>query len=282
MSSVDVQSFVGRQEIQQDIADPQRVARLAATLDHNVPPWDAGVLPLLGHWLCFQPQVRQSLIAHDGHPLRTDGGLLPTVDLSQRMWAGSRIQFLRDIPLGAPIVRTSTVTSVTPKSGRSGAMIFVTLLHRIAHTGAEPAIVEEQDIVYREAAEPGTQMVRPITEVGPEDPITRQIEPDPVMLFRYSALTFNSHRIHYDRDYSRDEGYPSLVIQGPLLATLLLDHLLRQQPPARVMSYSFRASSPIFEGEAITLGLTQADNIAKLRAIGPAGVAMTAIAEFSL
>ena len=234
---MDIQSCVGRQEVQYDIADPQRMLRLAAMLDHDVPPWDPNVLPPLGHWLCFQPQARQSLIGPDGHPLRTDEGLLPNVDLPRRMWAGSRIRFLGDISLGAAIVRTSTLTAATPKSGHSGNMLFVTVRHEIAQAGAEPAIVEEQDIVYRAAVAPGTKVTRPVTEAGDPDPITRQIAPDSVMLFRYSALTFNSHRIHYDRAYCCDvEGYPSLVIHGPLLATLLLDHLLRQRPPARVTS----------------------------------------------
>jgi 3-methylfumaryl-CoA hydratase len=279
---MDVQSFVGRQEIQHDVADPQRVARLAATLDHRHPPWPVGVLPLLGHWLCFQPLARQSMIGSDGHELRTDEGMLPDVDMSQRMWAGSRIIFIRDIPLRAPIVRTSTVTSVMPKEGRSGSMLFVTLVHRIALSNDEPAIVEEQDIVYRKLGARGTQAVRQINAVGVVDQITRPIAPDPVMLFRYSALTFNSHRIHYDRDYSRNvEGYPGLVIQGPLVATLLLDHLLRVRPLTRLTAYRFRAISPMFEGELITLGLSQTDTTARLRAIGPAGVAMTATAELA-
>lgn len=279
---MDLASWVGRQEVQRDIADPQRMACLAATLDHGVPPWEPNVLPPLGHWLCFLPQACQSLIGPDGHPLRTDGGLLPNVDLPRRMWAGSRIRFLRDIRLQDPIVRTSTLITVTPKSGRSGNMLFVTVRHEIAQAGAEDAIVEEQDIVYRPTLAPGTRVTRPVNEVGEVDVVTREIVPDPVMLFRYSALTFNSHRIHYDRGYSRDvEGYPSLVVQGPLLATLLLDHLLRHRPSVRVTSYSFRAASPIYEGETITLGLTETDNEVRLRAIGPAGVAMTAVAGFS-
>jgi 3-methylfumaryl-CoA hydratase len=161
-------------------------------------------------------------------------------------------------------------------------MLLVTVRHEIACDGGEPAIIEEQDIVYREAATSGTPMTRPTTEVEDVDPITREIAPDPVMLFRYSALTFNSHRIHYDRDYSREvEGYPSLVVHGPLIATLLLDHLLRKRPAARVASYGFRAVSPIFEGETITLGLRFAGDEARLRAIGPAGIAMAATAGFA-
>jgi 3-methylfumaryl-CoA hydratase len=278
----DPQYHIGRQEIRHDIADSERMARLAAMLDHEIPPWEPQMLPLLGHWLCFRPDARQSSIGPDGHPLRTDGGLLPNVELPRRMWAGSRIRFLRNIPLGAPITRVSTLTAATPKSGRSGSMLFVTLRHEIAIEGDDAAIIEEQDIVYREAAAPGVPAARPVFEAGDADAVTRGVQPDPVMLFRYSALTFNGHRIHYDRDYCREaEGYPSLVIHGPLIATLMLDHLLRQAPAKRVASYSFRAMSAAFEGEALILGSTPAGSETHLRAIGPVGVVMTASAGFT-
>jgi 3-methylfumaryl-CoA hydratase len=279
---IDVQSFLGRQERQSDVAEPQRMSDLAALLDHDGSSWTAGVLPPLGHWLYFLPQVRQSRIGIDGHPLRDDGGLLPTVDLPRRMWAGSRIDFIADIPLGAAIERTSTLIAATPKSGRSGNMLLATVRHEIAPQGGAPAIVEEQDIVYREAAVAGAPFHRPSIDAGDPEAAARSITADPVMLFRYSALTFNCHRIHYDRDYARDvEGYPGLVVHGPLIATLMLDHLMQQRPGVRIATYNFRAMSPTFDGETIRLGMIETRGGASPRAVSPAGVAMTAIAGFA-
>jgi 3-methylfumaryl-CoA hydratase len=276
-----VEDYSGRKQVLRDIADPERVHLLAATLDHDTPPWRAGVLPPLGHWLCFRPDARQSSIGADGHPVRTDDGFLPNVDLPRRMWAGSRIRFLQDIPLGKTIVRTSTIKAATHKQGRSGAMMFVTVDHVIAAEGGEPAILEEQDIVYREAAAPGAgaAAAQPAAVVEEEGEVVRRLVPDPVMLFRYSALTFNAHRIHYDRDYARlEEGYPGLVVHGPLIATLLMDHLLRQRPAERIAGYDFRAMSPLFDGQPMTVGSTGEGPEVKLRAVGQAGVAMTATA----
>lgn len=276
---IDLSSYVGRQEKSRDWSDRGRIARLAATLDHAIPPWRDGVLPPLGHWLYFTPSERQSQIGADGHPMRTDDGLLPNVDLPRRMWAGSRITFLDDLAVDMPIVRTSTVVSATHKTGRSGNLVLVTVKHEVACEGDAVAIVEEQDIVYRQAADPAASFARTGADPGEQDQVTRSITPDPVMLFRYSALTFNSHRIHYDRDYAvAEEGYPSLVIQGPLVATLMLDHLMRHVPGRFVRSYQFRAVSPLLEGDRVELGLTIAGECADLRAIGPVGVGMTATA----
>lgn len=278
---MDVESWIGRREIQRDIADPQRMAQLAALLDHDVSPWETGLLPPLGHWLCFPPIARQSAIGEDGHPERTGDGLLPAVDLPRRMWAGSRVRFLAPIALGSPIVRTSTLMAATPKTGRSGNMLFVTVRHEIAVPGSEAAIVEEQDIVYREAADPGAPAPRASVDAGEIEAVTRTVVPDPVLLFRYSAVTFNGHRIHYDRDYCRDvEAYPGLVVHGPLIATLMLDHLLRHRPRTPIAAYSFRAMAPSFDGETITLGLAETADGARLRAIGPYGPAMSATVEF--
>ncbi|AMK24127.1 MULTISPECIES: acyl-CoA dehydrogenase [unclassified Sphingobium] len=275
----DPEPFIDRMAVQHDWSDERRFARLAATLDHDTSPWPAAVVPPLGHWLCFLPGERQSLIGADGHPTRTKDGLLPDVGLPRRMWAGSRISFLQDMPLNAPIERTSTLMVAVPKSGRSGRMLFVTVEHRISVAGGDVAIVEEQDIVYREAAAPGGSFVRTAADPGESDPTLLMVTPDPVMLFRYSALTFNAHRIHYDRQYARDEeGYPGLVVQGPLIATLMLDHLL-QHSKSRVASYSFRAASPSFAGEPIALGFRQVGNETQLRAVGSVGVLMTGTAE---
>jgi 3-methylfumaryl-CoA hydratase len=276
---LDAASYIGRQEVRRDWTESDRIARLAAMLDHSPAPWPAGYLPPLGHWLCFLPVTRQSAIAPDGHPVRTDDGLLPNADLPRRMWAGSRMRFLAPIELDTAIVRTSTLTAATPKHGRSGNMLFVTLRHEIALEGGEVAIVEEQDIVYREAAAPSAQFVRHAPDPGEPDQIIRTITPDPVLLFRYSALTFNAHRIHYDRDYARcEEGYPALVVQGPLIATLMLDHLVRVQG-CGISSFEFRAVAPTFDGEALQFGIRQSGSSVALRALGPAGIVMNGTVE---
>jgi 3-methylfumaryl-CoA hydratase len=273
----DFDAFIGREETLQDIADPQRMTALAALLDHVDPPWREGTLPPLGHWLCFPPRVRQSAIGIDGHPKRDGTGLIPATDYPRRMWAGSRIRFLNDIPLGVPVTRRSRLKAATPKSGRTGRMLFVTVEHEVRAGNGPVAIREEQDIVYREAATPGATIVRPAVPTEGPSPRARSVVADPVMLFRYSALTFNGHRIHYDRDYSRSqEGYPGLVVQGPFLATLLIDHALRDRPGAMPARFDFRAVSPTFDGEEIVLDVESAGIDARLRAIGPAGLAMQA------
>jgi 3-methylfumaryl-CoA hydratase len=276
---VDLQAYIGRHEVLRDWTDSERFARLAATLDHSAPLWSASVLPPLGHWLCFLPSAQQSAMGRDGHPARTDDGFFPNVDLPRRMWAGSRVRFLQDVPLDTAIVRTSTLTAATPKNGRSGNMLLVTVQHEIAVDGGEPAIIEEQDIVYREAAPAGATFVRTAADPGSTDPIIRLVTPDPVLLFRYSALTFNAHRIHYDREYAcGEEAYPGLVVQGPLIATLMLDHFVREVK-APIQAFSFRATSPSFDGETLAIGFRRDGNTAKLRVVGPAGVAMTGTVE---
>jgi 3-methylfumaryl-CoA hydratase len=276
--AVDVKSYLGRTEHAADCADPARMDRLSALLDHDTPPWREGILPPFGHWLCFQPDARQSAIGADGHPRRSETSLLPAGNLPRRMWAGSRLSFLSDIPLGAAIERISTLSALTPKTGRSGSMLFATVRHEIRCAGAL-AIVEDQDIVYREAQPGGMMVERQAPEAGPLGPAVRHLAADPVMLMRYSALTFNAHRIHYDRDYARDEeGYPGLVVHGPFIATLMLDHLLRAYPAARVRAFEFRGVSPLYDGEPFTLEYADGDTGFRLRAIGPAGVAMAGAA----
>ncbi|WP_278374136.1 acyl-CoA dehydrogenase [Sphingobium xenophagum] len=276
----DLSSFIGREEVVHDFSDRHRIARLAALLDHETSFLAPDVLPPLGHWLCFLPGDRQSRIGPDGHPLRSGEGLLPNVDLPRRMWAGSRIRFLGDIALDAPISRRSRVIAADFKSGRSGEMLFVTLRHEIAEHGQAEQIVEEQDIVYRQSVSSVEPFARRTLAVEGQDAAVRCVTPDPIMLFRYSALTFNSHRIHYDRDYARDkEGYPGLVVQGPLMATLLMDHLLRTEPRAKVVRFNFRAVSPVFDGEEVLCGWSADGDLRRLRAIGPFGPATIAEAE---
>ncbi len=272
-----------------DLASQRQVDMLASLLDHRDPPWGAGMFPPLGHWVLFPPLARQSTIGIDGHPvvgsaaLSSDIKLSSEIALPRRMWAGSRIKFLHEIPIGSLVERETHLLSATPKEGRSGHMLFVTLRHRLSVLGAV-AIEEDQDIVYREAAIPGVSAAPPPVLVRAECPaISDLVTPDPVKLFRYSALTYNAHRIHYDRDYAtKVEGYPALVVHGPYIATLLMDFFLKNQSVsgmcgAAVGGFDFRALRPVFDTDPFTLGLTEHEHGADLVAIDMAGgVAMSA------
>ena len=207
-------------------------------------------MPLLGHWLVFLPNVRQSEIGSDGHPKR--GVFLPPIhDLPRRMWAGSRISFPTKLRVGENVSQRSTILSVKAKNGASGPLVFVTVRHEISNGSGAPAIIEEQDIVYRGLEASAVKQDVPPVEIGAWQGSVRA---DPVMLFRYSALTFNSHRIHYDRDYATQvEGYPGLVVQGPLIAMLLLDLIRRSRPELRISTFSFRSVSPLFDGTRVSL-----------------------------
>jgi 3-methylfumaryl-CoA hydratase len=240
-----LRDWVGKIETRTDVVSPTSVQALAATLDRDDPaPADGDALPPCWHWLYFPPLQRQSEIGPDGHARR--GGFLPPVPLPRRMWAGSRLEFRRPLAVGRAITRTSRIDDVALKQGKTGPMVFVRVRHEIADA-AGPAIVDEQDIVYRENPRPGEPA--PAAQAAPASAEwTRTIVPDDVLLFRYSALTFNGHRIHYDRRYVTEvEGYPGLVVHGPLLATLLLDLLRRERPEAAVARFAFRALKPTFD-----------------------------------
>jgi len=243
MDDSTLNAWIGRTETTEDIAAAGPVTRLAALLDHDGAVWRPGEVPPLAHWLYFLPAAAQSDIGEDGHPER--GTLRPPVTLPRRMWAGGEIEFLAPIRLGARLTRRSAIQNIAPKAGKSGDMVFVTLRHEIFADGVA-ALVERQDIVYREAARPSA--VAPVGEAAAGTDGARVVVPDPVLLFRFSALTFNAHRIHYDRDYARDvEAYPGLVVHGPLIATLLMDHYLRANPGKAVSKFSFRAQSPLLD-----------------------------------
>jgi 3-methylfumaryl-CoA hydratase len=248
-SAQDYSAWIGRSEEKHDVVTASPLDRLAATLDRNDPPYSAGdLMPPLGHWLYFLPSDRHSEIGPDGHAKR--GGFLPPVyDLPRRMWAGSRVTFSGDIRVGDEVYRRSTIASVDRKEGRSGALVFVTVRHEIGRRGDPPAIVEEHDIVYRGPESGGRTPEKAAAGVW-----RRTLAPDAVQLFRFSALTFNGHRIHYDRDYAVGrEGYPGLVVHGPLVATLLVDLVRRHVPHRRIEKFAFRAHAPLFEGREISL-----------------------------
>ena len=242
----DLRAWVGRCEQRDDILTAAPLAALSATLDRvdDPAPATGHALPPLAHWLYFLPQAPAREIGADGHPKR--GGFLPPVPLPRRMWAGGRLSFHHALRVGDAVTRRSTITRVDAKEGRSGALVFVTVRHRILDARGE-AITEEHDIVYRDNPQPGA--VPPVPALAPSDAqFSREIVPDPVLLFRYSALTFNGHRIHYDRTYVTEvEGYPGLIVHGPLIATLLVDLLRREMPSATLKQFDFKAASPLFD-----------------------------------
>ena len=255
-----LKAWTGRSETLHDLIHPTPVRALAATLDHPAAPVHPGdALPPLWHWLYFLPLHRQGEIGPDGHARR--GGFLPPVPLPRRMWAGSQFDFRTPLRVGDAVARTSTIDDVSVKTGRTGSLVFVKVRHELRCNGAaDPAIVEFHDIVYRDAQRPGDPPPPP--RPAPADAAwQREVLADETLLFRYSALTFNGHRIHYDRPYVTEvEGYPGLVVHGPLIATLLMDLLRRQLPEARVAGFQFKALRPTFDGHALRVnGQLQAD-----------------------
>jgi len=240
-----LRQWIGRSETRTDTVTAAPVAAMSATLDREDPEPHSGTeLPPLWHWLYFLPLARQSEIGPDGHSRR--GGFLPPVPLPRRMWAGGRFEFRQPLRVGEDITRVSRITDVSAKEGRSGRLVFVAVRHEIANAQGV-ALTEEHDIVYRDNPQPGAPAPKP--QPAPTDAVfEREIVPDPVLLFRYSALTFNGHRIHYDRRYVTEvESYPGLIVHGPLLATLLLDLLRRSLPAVCVARFDFRAMRPVFD-----------------------------------
>ncbi len=234
--------WIGRSETRSDVVTAAPLVALSALLDRDDPaPRNGDAAPPLAHWLYFLPAYRQSEAGPDGHALK--GEFMPPVPLPRRMWAGSRIEFPRPLVVGSKVERISRIADVVLKQGRSGPLVFVTVRHEVSDSGGL-VIADEHDLVYRGEAALAT---RPAP--APRGAAwRREIHPDPVLLFRYSAVTFNSHRIHYDQPYAtRVEGYPGLVVHGPLIATLLLDLLRRNAPGVAVKRYRFRAMKPLYD-----------------------------------
>jgi len=237
----DITEWIGREERHEDVLRVQPARFMQAVLD-RAPDLEAGdPLPPLWHWLYFLDAKRAGELGRDGHPKK--GGFLPPVDLPRRMWAGGRFTFRAPLMLGAEAAKRSFIKSIEEKQGRSGRLCFVTVCHEITQGGAL-ALSEEHDIVYRE--DPGPNAAPPEPFPAPGNPVfSETVLPDETLLFRYSALTFNGHRIHYDADYSRRvEGYEGLVFHGPLTATLLVDLATRQAGKAP-QSFEFRALAPL-------------------------------------
>jgi 3-methylfumaryl-CoA hydratase len=252
MSLDKLRAWVGRSETVEDLAAPFPVRALAATLDaDDAAPRAGDPLPPLWHWLYFLEVTPMSGVGPDGHAKR--GEFLPPVPLPRRMWAGSRFSFDGEpIRIGEAITRTSTIKSVEAKSGSTGEMVFVTVSHKVSGKSG-PSLTEEHDIVYREAAKPG-EAPRPPKPAPTDATWSKTIDGSPVLLFRFSALTFNSHRIHYDLPYvTGEEGYPGLIVHGPLLGMVQIE-LARRSNPGRVpATFEFRALSPVFAGSPFTV-----------------------------
>ncbi len=265
----DWSGWIGRTAEAEDAMDVARANALQATLESEDPEFAAGdFLPPLWHWCYFWQAIPLSGVGRDGHGAR--GAFLPPIELPRRMWAGSRVTWHEGLPLGAPARRVSTILDVVAKEGRSGPLAFVTVKHEISGA-AGLALTEEHDIVYRAAPQPGE--AAPAGRPAPADlPWRREISPDPVLLFRYSALTFNGHRIHYDHPYVTEvEGYPGLIVHGPLLATLMVDLARRAQPARRIAGFSFRALSPIFDTAPFSVAGRPLGESADLWVVNPAG-----------
>ena len=279
MAAPEWNQWLGRTVEVEDAVTTAPLRLMAATLDRGAEGITKEPLRPLWHWLYFLPAERQSNIGADGHPKR--GGFLPPVNLPRRMWAGGRLQFLQPIRPGSEIRRVSRIESIDGKEGRTGSLVFVKVVHEIS--GAQGlAIREEHDIVYRDL--PGPDAPPAPTKAAPTDEqFSRRVEPDPVLLFRYSALTFNGHRIHYDRSYvTQEEGYPGLVVHGPLIATLLLEELQQAHPHAGVASFEFKALSPLFDIAPFEVCGRLDGKAARLWARGPQGqLAMQATAQLA-
>lgn len=245
----DLQRWIGRKEVVEERITETPAALLAATLDREIALRHGDPLPPLWHWLYFLPVVRHVDLGEDGHAKR--GSLLPPIELPRRMWAGSRIEFRRELRTGEMGRRTTTIANVNAKTGRSGSLIFVRIDSQIEDTGGV-AIVEERDIVF--CGPPPATGTATVPDAPSESDWSRSIVPDPVLLFRYSALTFNCHRIHFDEPYATQvEGYPGLVVHGPLIATLLAELVARRLPERLVRKMSIRSVSPLYAGESFKL-----------------------------
>jgi len=274
MSTPALLTWIGRSETVHDCISHNLVRRIAATLSEPAPaPGDA--LPALWHWAFFQEPVDAAGLGGDGHPAR--GGFLPPADNRNRMWAGGRLEFIRPLRVDAQVSRRSTILNVEEKHGRTGSLLFVTVQHEYVQDG-QRALVEEQDIVYREPSPPKLGGTEPM----PRGDWSESVQPDPTLLFRYSAVTFNGHRIHYDWPYvTETEGYPGLVVHGPLIATLNLRAFVRANPQLSVRRFSYRGVRPLICPDAFEVGgrLTGGDK-AQVWAGNQAGQAQVGEIEF--
>jgi itaconyl-CoA hydratase/mesaconyl-C4 CoA hydratase len=238
ISATDFSAWIGRTEEAHDVLSRNLVKRIAATFGEATPA-DGEPLPPLWQWCFFQEPVFESQLGSDGHPAR--GGFLPPADNRNRMWAGGRLEFIAPLTVGGEALRLSTILNIEEKHGRTGSLLFVTVRHDYSQNGLL-CVREEQDIVYREPNPP-----RLNSGEAPENgDWSETVSPTPTLLFRYSAVTFNGHRIHYDYPYVTDtEGYPGLVVHGPMIATFNLRAFIRANPDKPVRHFAYRGVRPL-------------------------------------
>ncbi|MCM8732079.1 MaoC family dehydratase N-terminal domain-containing protein [Hephaestia sp. GCM10023244] len=275
-----LRTWIGGEEVAEEQLTPALVQRFQATFDlAGLPPQPGDIAPRLIHFCLCQPAAPTGALGEDGHPAR--GGFLPPVPLPRRMWAGSDIRFSGDLRVGDLVRRRSRVADVVVKQGRSGLLCFVTVDHHIDSAGTM-RVEDRQTIVYR-AADTAGAPAAPVEDVAPTGVVAETVDPTPTLLFRYSALTFNGHRIHYDHPHvTESEGYPGLIVHGPLQATLLLQFATRQRdgiPPDR---FIFRGQSPLFDGTPFVLhaGAAEADTMQLWTARSAGPIALIADASW--
>lgn len=280
MNEVDIdrlRSWEGREEAREDVISVAPVQMLAATLDRDPAAFAEGdLLPPLYHWLFFPSLTRTADLARDGHARL--GEFMPPVPFPRRMFAGARVDYRGELRIGQHVERVARIETVRYKEGRSGPLVFVTVTYELSDADGLK-LVEQQDIAYRPATAAKGSM--PASESSPPKvDFSREIAPDEALLFRFSALTFNAHRIHYDLPYTQSEGYPALVVHGPLTAVLLADLVTHETGQPALEHFSFRAKSPFFLGERMMLLGSRAGQSIELTAMNESGVAgLTAIAN---
>jgi len=278
-NNTDLQQWLGRSETATTIIDERQAELLAATLDVSKPV-SGEALPACWHWAWFNPAKRHSELGRDGHPRRGGKMLLPPISLPRRMWAGGRVEFLQPVLVGRQITKTSTIQNISEKNGSTGPLCIVTVLHELSDAGT-PCIRETQNLVFRE--DPDPHAPKPNPPAPPKNPaVSRSVIPDPVTMFRYSALTFNGHRIHYDVDYARDvEGYEGLVFHAPLTATHLV-RLASEIAAKPVRAFEYRATAPLFGHHDFSIhGKREGDTIIVWAQTPAGGQAMLGKAEIT-
>jgi 3-methylfumaryl-CoA hydratase len=248
----DWSDVVGRTQDEEISISSERIRGLAALLDYDRPPWPDNHVPPTGHWLAMFPFTRQSELGHDGHEKL--GDFIPDTGYPRRMWVGGRIQYLQPLLVDQPFLHRTTISNIEDKIGKTGPMTFVTLDHNYL-VDEKPVLREEQKIVYREATtEPAQRPAsREIIKPDGEFDWSKQFIPDSGVLFRYSAVTFNTHKIHFDYEYVREEGYPGLLVHAPLTATLLVELYISNNPGKGISSFEYSARSPMYDNDSIML-----------------------------
>lgn len=274
MDALQLNDWVGRTQQAHDYLGGSLISRIAATFNESAPA-EGDELPWLWHWCFFSEPVSNEGLGPDGHPAL--GGFMPPAHGRNRMWAGGRVEFIAPLRVGHSASRNSKILSIEEKAGRTGSLLFVTLQHEYVQN-QQLCIREEQDIVYRLPAPPKLAA----GEMPPTGDWQERVAPDPVLLFRYSAVTFNSHRIHFDWPYvTETEGYPGLVVHGPLTATLALAAFVRANPLACVRHFAFRGVRPLIAPEAFHVGGLHAESgVARLWASNDTGICQSAEVRF--